>query len=98
MRGLSRAQLAELSSCLEVLTEDRRGYLWLQAYERHHREQLFNALVNNHGRGRWPNREQRPQAQVVFCMDDREEGMRRHLEEANASVETLGAAGFFGVA
>jgi uncharacterized protein YbcC (UPF0753/DUF2309 family) len=35
---------------------------------------------------------------VVFCIDDREESLRRHLEAASSSVETFGTAGFFNLA
>jgi len=96
LRTLPLAALERLLATLDELPSAGRGALWQDAYERHYREALINALVNNHGR--WATRESRPQAQIVFCIDDREEGFRRHLEELNPHIETLGAAGFFGVA
>jgi hypothetical protein len=87
-----------LLDCLGDLTAERQGWVWLQAYERHYRQQVFAALQANHGRGPWQSRQSAatpPRAQLVFCMDDREEGLRRHLEEDNPWLETLGAAAHF---
>ncbi|MBF0284706.1 MAG: DUF2309 domain-containing protein [Magnetococcales bacterium] len=96
LRAFSPAQRAELWECLERMDDERIGYLGLLAYERRYREEIFHVLSHNHGRGRWARRESPPAAQAIFCMDDREEGIRRHLEESDPEVETLGAAGFFG--
>jgi hypothetical protein len=87
----------ELMQCLESLDPQVAGWIWLQAYERHYREAIFSALAANEGRGPWRTRSERPKAQLVFCMDDREEGLRRHLEEINPALETLGAAAHFNV-
>ena len=97
LRDLDPARLPLIFQCLDRLDEGTAGFIWLRAFENHYRDQIFNALVNNQGRGRWNNRNRRPSAQLVFCMDDREEGLRRHLEEVDPGVETLGAAAHFGV-
>jgi len=97
VRGLSEAQLQAVFETLERLDAQTSGFLWLRAYERHYRETLFAALRANRGRGPWAERSERPSAQLVFCMDEREEAIRRHLEEIDPAIETLGAAAHFGV-
>lgn len=97
IRALGKEGADILFDCLSRLSEDKAGLVWLQAYERHYREQILTALSQNHGRGRWRGRDEPPAAQVMFCMDDREEGIRRHLEELSPEIETLGAAAHFSV-
>jgi uncharacterized protein YbcC (UPF0753/DUF2309 family) len=97
LRAMTGKQIDQIFTCVERLDEDRSGFLWLQAYEKNYRDMILNALAQNRGRGTWPDRPQPPLAQLVFCMDDREEGIRRHLEELLPQVETLGAAAHFSV-
>jgi len=94
---LSGDDVEALLKLLKAFSLPERGKVWLTAYEHNYREKLFQALCANRGRGRWVSRKLRPEAQLIFCMDEREESFRRHLEEVSPAVETLGAAGFFGM-
>ncbi|MBX3247603.1 MAG: DUF2309 domain-containing protein [Myxococcales bacterium] len=47
--------------------------------------------------GRQGGRDAPPLAQVLCCIDEREESFRRHLEELEPRVETFGYLGHFGV-
>ena len=95
LRRLNRKGAKELLGYLRQLDDQTAGYLRLLAYERHYRQALFSALVQNYARGRWHHRDERPAVQLMTCMDDRTEGLRRYVEELDPEIETLGAAGYF---
>ena len=76
---------------------ERRRILHL-AYEHWHERAILHGLASHRRYRGLSAIKPRPRAQVFFCIDEREESMRRALEELDPEVETFSAAGYFGVA
>ena len=69
--------------------------LWLRAWEASYRGELVTA-VSEQAATFDGGDDDRPAAQLVFCIDTRSEIVRRHIESTGA-YETHGYAGFFGI-
>ena len=83
----------ECAACSDLV----RRRIFQNAYERTYRRTILDAVAARRALAVEQSRE-RPRAQFVFCIDEREESIRRALEEQHPGYITFGMAGFFGVA
>ncbi|WP_438030864.1 YbcC family protein [Sorangium sp. So ce233] len=105
LAGLSVADVDALAAAdrvatleiLEAFDEAARRRVLHEAYERRHRVEVLHAVAANLRRPADERAAADPRFQLVFCIDDRCEGLRRHIEELSPRHETFGVAGFFGV-
>jgi len=96
--SLSDSEWAAFSSEVKAFNGlERRRVLHL-AYERWHEREILRGLASHRKYRGLFDRPGRPAAQMFFCIDEREESMRRALEETDPRIETYSAAGYFGVA
>jgi uncharacterized protein YbcC (UPF0753/DUF2309 family) len=96
IQALSVNDTDRLIATLDEFPSSAHGPVWQRAYEGHYQRDLLESLDQNtrHLIGQ----DGRPRAQLVFCIDEREESIRRHFELRDPAYETFGTAGFFGVA
>ena len=98
VESLSESEWATFSSEVKAFNGLERRRILHLAYERAHEREILRGLASHRKYRGLFDQQQRPPAQVFFCLDEREESMRRALEEASPSVETYSAAGYFGIA
>lgn len=94
----SRDELLQLQREVDAFDDLEARRIWHLAYERRHERLILGPLAAHRQSSEPHEFTGRPTAQVFFCIDEREESIRRHLEEIAPDYETLSAAGFFGIA
>jgi len=95
IRALDENEIIRLESAITGFDGFTRRRLFHLAYERRYRHTVLDAL-EEHAAAPAP-RATPPRVQAIFCMDERCESLRRHLEEQGPAFETFGTAGFFAV-
>ena len=79
--------------------------LWQDAFEWSYYDSVLKGIsISNNKRSLAGNgspvtaaKEKSLSFQAIFCIDEREDSIRRHIEAVDRRCETLGAPGFFGV-
>ncbi|WP_165231425.1 DUF2309 domain-containing protein [Aquisphaera insulae] len=92
---LTREQWGAMLREIESFGSLERRRVYHLAYERRFYTQAADAVAL-HVRRPAPTPAE-PRFQAIFCLDEREESIRRHLEELLPEVQTFGTAGYFAV-
>src|SRR5262249_49979908 len=91
LHDLSESEWFTLLEEIESFSSGARRRTFHQAYEHRFNTRALDALAL-HAPAPGPDR---PRFQAVFCIDEREESIRRHLEELAPGGATFGIAGFY---
>jgi uncharacterized protein YbcC (UPF0753/DUF2309 family) len=93
LRRLAAEDWSRLVEEIESFPSVERRRIFHLAYESHFCTQALDAITLHACR---PSEEPHaPRFQAIFCIDEREESIRRHLEELAPDAVTFGIAGFY---
>ncbi len=99
MAEMSRFEPLNLFAKVEHSELQEVLMIWQDAFEWSYYDEVLAGL--QHLRSIEPEAEvedvQNKTFQAIFCIDEREDSLRRHLELTDVHCETLGCPGFFGV-
>ena len=90
------ADLTPSTGDVDVRPVDELAAAFLRAWEATYRDSVVEAVAKESQSLVEDDAADRPEAQLVFCIDTRSEVIRRHVE-ATGDYETHGYAGFFGI-
>lgn len=96
LHRLTKPEWSKLVEEIEAFSVMERRRLFHQAYEFRFHTQTLDALSIQSRRS--TDRIPTAKFQAIFCLDEREESFRRHLEEIAPDVETYSTAGFYSIA
>ena len=96
LHELGRAQWATLLREIEEFSGLERRRIFHEAYEQRFYRRSLDAIAL-HARAPAPT-PRMPRFQAITCIDEREESLRRHIEEVAPDATTYGTAGFFSIA
>ncbi len=95
-RGFAWLQAWRRAGREPASADELANTIWQRAQEIAFQNDLIELLTSQRPNAS-PQPETPPSAQLVFCIDVRSERFRRALEAADATIETRGFAGFFGL-
>lgn len=93
MCRLSQTEWANVVGELEAFPQIERRRIFHLAYERRFYNRVLDALAYHAPKSKVAA--VKPRFQAMFCIDEREESIRRHIEEMAPDAQTFGIAGFF---
>jgi uncharacterized protein YbcC (UPF0753/DUF2309 family) len=96
LHGLGELNWSMLLQEIETFSAVERRRVFHLAYEHRFYTQTLNAIALHTQTA--SKKRARPRLQAIFCIDEREESIRRHLEEVAPDAVTFGTAGFFALA